>query len=70
MATVEERIFANRLMTTREEFEAFDQAVQEVASAQKVDLRALVRAFDDSTKHHEVMYGHSSASMVHSSLPV
>lgn len=57
MSRVEERIFSNRLMRTSEEVRAFDEAVQEAGALATVDLRALLRAFDDACTQQEVMYG-------------
>ena len=56
-ARLEERLFANRLMRTPEEAKAFDAAVQEVVGVEGLDLRALLRVFDDKCAHHEVMWG-------------
>ena len=57
MGRIEERLFVNRLMSTPEEAKAFDVAVQEVVGVEGLDLRALLRVFDDKCAHHEVMWG-------------
>lgn len=55
----EEILYANRLMRTSEEVRAFDSAVLKAGEIgpQGLVLSSLLSAFDDATKHEEVMFG-------------
>jgi len=53
-----EKLYKNRLLNTKEEFEEFEQSLKELSEViQEEDILDLCKVFDDNTEDDEVMFG-------------